>query len=233
MRRIGAEIEDRRTAIEDAIETATPLPDKGDVMAVSYDGVMAPMRETNAVAWREAGVASVSIYGPGDAGPEKLDTRHLARMPESGMVTLLQQIADQVARAKKGRVFREFAIICDGKNTFWKAAMTQPVLHDAVWILDFYHASENLTKAAKAIFGDDDESNRCHRMRYAEFIARGLPIGSGPVESAAKNRNIVLARLKRSGVRWSRDGGQHVHDLRVYLKSGRWEPMWYTMVTAA
>ncbi|MFN3244763.1 MAG: hypothetical protein ACE37K_24885 [Planctomycetota bacterium] len=32
------------------------------------------------------------------------------------------------------------------------------------------------------------------RMRYAEFIARGLPIRSDPVESAAKT--IVQARLK-------------------------------------
>jgi hypothetical protein len=258
VRRLGVEIEEQRTAIEDAVE-ATPD-----------------------VAWREAGVASVSIYGPGEVGPEKLDTRYLARMPESGMVTLLKQVADQVVRAKAGeRVFREFAVICDGKDTIWSAATTQPVLHDAVWILDFYHASENLMKAAKAIFGDDDEANRWHgkhrdqlqldpqgcektirsmlryrrglpadsaawnvvknaikyfrfhrdRMRYAEFLARGLPIGSGPVESAAKN--IVQARLKRSGMRWSRDGGQHVLDLRTMLKSGRWEPMWNTLTRAA
>ena len=62
------------------------------------------------------------------------------------------------------------------------------------------------------------------RMCYPDFEAMGLPIGSGNVESAAKN--IVQARLKRSGMRWSRDGGQHVLDLRTYLKSGRWSSMW-------
>jgi hypothetical protein len=55
------------------------------------------------------------------------------------------------------------------------------------------------------------------RMRYAEFIALGLPIGSGPVEYACEN--IVNARLKRSGMRWSKDGGQNVLNLRVHLKS--------------
>jgi hypothetical protein len=69
------------------------------------------------------------------------------------------------------------------------------------------------------------------RMRYAEFLARGLPIGSGPVEAAAKN--IVQARLKRSGMRWTRDGGQHVLDLRAFLKSDRWEPMWGTLLRVA
>ena len=68
-------------------------------------------------------------------------------------------------------------------------------------------------------------------MCYAEFAEMGLPIGSGNVESAAKN--IVQARLKRSGMRWSRDGGQHVLDLRTYLKSGRWEIMWDTLQKAA
>lgn len=281
VRRLGVEIEEQRDAIEDAVATEKPLSDKGDVLVVSWDGVMTPMRETADVAWRETGVASISIYGQGEVGPEKLDTRYLARMPESGMVSLLEQVADQVTRAKAGRVFREFAIICDGKDTIWSAAATQPVLHDAVQILDFYHASENLMKAAKAIFGDGDEATRWHRkhrdklqlepcgcenairsmrryrsvlaeggaewtvitntisyfrrhqdrMRYTEFIARGLPIGSGPVESAAKT--IVQARLKRSGMRWSRDGGQHVLDLRTLLKSERWAPMWSTLKRAA
>jgi hypothetical protein len=251
------------------------------VKEVSFDGVMTPMREATSIAWREAGVATVSVYGQGTEGPEKRDTRFLARMPEAGMKTLLEQIADQVGRAKRGRSFREFAVICDGKDTIWSAASTQPVLHDAVWILGYYHASENLMKAATAIFGDADDATRWHkklrdklvldsravenairamrrcrhrtaanskernvldnvikyfrshreRMRYSDFIERGLPIGSGPVESAAKN--IVQARLKRSGMRWSRDGGQHVLDLRTFLKSGRWQPMWDTLTRAA
>jgi hypothetical protein len=46
----------------------------------------------------------------------------------------------------------------------------------------------------------------------------GLPIGSGFVEVA--DRNILKARLKRSGMLWSH-GGQHVFDLRASLKSGR------------
>lgn len=158
VRRLGIEIEAHREAIEDAVAAETPLSDKGDVMVASWDGVMTPMLETSDVAWRETGVAAISIYGPGEVGPEKLDTRYLARMPESGMTTLLEQVADQVARAKSGRVFREFAVICDGKDTIWNGAATQPVLHDAVWILDFYHASENLMKAAKAIFGEGDKA---------------------------------------------------------------------------
>jgi len=69
------------------------------------------------------------------------------------------------------------------------------------------------------------------RMCYPDFVAMGLPIVLGNVESAAKN--IVQARLKRSGMRWSIGGGQHVLDLRTYLKSGRWNSMWGVLKTAA
>ena len=55
------------------------------------------------------------------------------------------------------------------------------------------------------------------RMTYADFRRRGLPIGSGPVEAACKT--IVKTRLCRSGMRWSRKGGQRIIDLRTYVKS--------------
>jgi hypothetical protein len=85
----GEEIAERRVAIEAAIEEQAPLSPNGDILVVSFDGVMAPMREGTDVAWREASVATVSIYGQGEVGPEKRDTRFLARMPETGMKTLL------------------------------------------------------------------------------------------------------------------------------------------------
>jgi hypothetical protein len=61
-------------------------------------------------------------------------------------------------------------------------------------------------------------------MTYADFREKGFPIGSGPVEAAAKV--LVKQRLCRSGMRWSRSGGQHVLTLRAYMKSGTWDEMW-------
>jgi hypothetical protein len=65
-----------------------------------------------------------------------------------------------------------------------------------------------------------------HRMTYASFRRRGLPIGSGPVEAACKS--IVKTRLCRSGMRWSREGGQKILDFRCYVKSGFWSEFWET-----
>lgn len=62
------------------------------------------------------------------------------------------------------------------------------------------------------------------KMNYAYYRNKGLPIGSGPVEAACKS--VVKARLCRSGMRWSRKGGQNILNLRTYVKSGRWESFW-------
>lgn len=72
-----------------------------------------------------------------------------------------------------------------------------------------------------------------HRMNYADFLRRGLPIGSGPVEAACKS--VVKNRMCRSGMRWSRKGGQKILNLRVYAKSDRWESFWnnYTQLKQA
>lgn len=59
------------------------------------------------------------------------------------------------------------------------------------------------------------------RMRYHGFLERGLQIGSGAVESAHKD--VLQARLKLSGQRWTMDGLQQMAQLRVVYKSGQWD----------
>lgn len=55
------------------------------------------------------------------------------------------------------------------------------------------------------------------RMRYPQFRAQGLPVGSGAVESAA--RHLVQHRLKGPGMRWSVAGAHALLALRSALAS--------------
>jgi hypothetical protein len=55
------------------------------------------------------------------------------------------------------------------------------------------------------------------RMRYPAFRAAGLPIATGPVESAGKH--LVQLRLKRPGARWSDDGARALLALRAQRAS--------------
>ena len=61
--------------------------------------------------------------------------------------------------------------------------------------------------------------NNRRRMNYYHVAEEGYPIGSGEVEAA--NKMLVTHRLKRSGQRWGRDGGQWVLAFRALLKSDR------------
>jgi hypothetical protein len=57
------------------------------------------------------------------------------------------------------------------------------------------------------------------RMQYPRYRARGLPVGSGAVESGAKH--VVQQRMKRAGMRWSFAGAQALLALCAYYASGR------------
>ena len=66
------------------------------------------------------------------------------------------------------------------------------------------------------------EKNRS-RMRYPEFRAQGLCVGSGVVEAGCRT---VVGRLKRSGMYWSVSGANAILALRCCVLSGNYEDFW-------
>ncbi len=56
------------------------------------------------------------------------------------------------------------------------------------------------------------------QMDYSRYRAQGKPIGSGVTEAACKT--LFTQRLKQSGMRWEREGGQVIINLRVLKLSG-------------
>ena len=66
------------------------------------------------------------------------------------------------------------------------------------------------------------ENNRS-RMRYPEFRAQGLCVGSGVIESGCRT---VVGRLKRSGMFWTVDGANAILALRCCVLSGNYEDFW-------
>ncbi len=58
------------------------------------------------------------------------------------------------------------------------------------------------------------------RMHYDEYLRLGYGIGSGAVESAHKQ--LVHARLRQAGMRWSELGARRLLALRVLLLNGDW-----------
>src|SRR5437763_9571549 len=61
-------------------------------------------------------------------------------------------------------------------------------------------------------------------MRYDEYLAKGWPIASGPVEGACKN--LIKDRMERSGMRWTEQMAEAIVQLRAIYLSGDFDRYW-------
>jgi hypothetical protein len=60
---------------------------------------------------------------------------------------------------------------------------------------------------------------RVEQMKYGEYRQAGLPIGSGAIESSCKQ--VVTARCKQAGMRWSEQGVDAILALRSFVLNER------------
>ena len=129
----------------------------------------------------------------------------------------------------------------------WKAAYVfhaEGSLEAELWVLDrtlrilFGDVSQvvkgirqSVTKRAisgarrKTLCGVADYLRRNRaRMRYDEYLAKGWPIASGPVEGACKN--LIKDRMERSGMRWTEEMAEAIVQLRAIYLSGDFDRYW-------
>jgi hypothetical protein len=63
-------------------------------------------------------------------------------------------------------------------------------------------------------------TNNAQRMHYDQYLRLGYGIGSGSVESAHKQ--VVHARMRQAGMRWSEAGARRLLALRLLLLNREW-----------
>lgn len=73
------------------------------------------------------------------------------------------------------------------------------------------------------------ESN-ASRMKYDQFRAQGLFVGSGVLEAGC--RAVIGQRLKQSGMHWTVKGANAIIALRACFASNRWEDFWESRCAA-
>ena len=83
---------------------------------------------------------------------------------------------------------------------------------------DIAFPSPTLTKAGAAFIRYCEVN--ADRMRCDLYRKRGLPVGSGTMESACKQ--IVGSRFKRAGCRWSKAGANALLAVKCCLENTRW-----------
>jgi hypothetical protein len=74
-------------------------------------------------------------------------------------------------------------------------------------------------------------SNRLHHLDYKGALEKGLPIGSGEIESA--HRYVIQQRLKLPGAWWKADNVEPMLALRVVRANEDWEKYWDNLAAAA
>jgi hypothetical protein len=212
--------EAQRPQFEATLRRQEEIPPEAVAMAVSLDGVMAPMKDgqrqakrTHARAmgkspsgpagYQEVGCATVSYY---DRHGERLCTRRMARMPETNKATLKSQLTAEVMGALIERPDLRIVKVADGAPDNW--SYLGAMLPFGVEVLDFYHAVEHLGTALGAAYGEGTPIYQ-ERVEALSRVLRDAPHGV----------DKVIGTLCRLCTRYPRR--QAIHTALAYFREHR------------
>jgi hypothetical protein len=212
--------EAHRPHFEATLRHQEAIPDEAVAMAVSLDGVMAPMKDgqrqakrqqarakgqspSGPAGYQEVGCATVSYY---DRHGDRLCTRRMARMPEGNKATLKSQLTAEVMGALIRRPDLRVVKVADGAPDNWSyLAETLPVGEE---VLDFYHAATHLGDALGAAYGEGTLQSQ-ERMETLSEALRDAPDGV----------DTVIGALCRLRTRYPRR--QAIHKALSYFREHR------------
>ena len=212
--------EAQRPHWEATLRQQEAIPDEAVAMAVSLDGVMAPMNDgqrhakrlqaratgkspSGPAGYQEVGCATVSSY---DRHGARLCTRRMARMPETNKATLKSQLTAEVMGALTRRPDLRVVKVADGAPDNWRY-LGEP-LPFGEEVLDFYHAAEPLGAALGAAYGEGTPTYH-ERLETLSTVLRDEPHGVDKVMGA-------LCRLR---TRYPRR--QAIHTALSYFRDHR------------
>jgi hypothetical protein len=212
--------EAHRPHFEATLRHQEAIPDEAVAMAVSLDGVMAPMKDgqrqakrqqarakgqspSGPAGYQEVGCATVSYS---DRHGDRLCTRRMARMPEGNKATLKSQLTAEVMGALIRRPDLRVVKVADGAPDNWSyLAETLPVGEE---VLDFYHAATHLGDALGAAYGEGTLQSQ-ERMETLSEALRDAPDGV----------DTVIGALCRLRTRYPRR--QAIHKALSYFREHR------------
>jgi hypothetical protein len=177
-KQINEDWEADRNRFETELRTVTEIPEETQAIAISLDGVLAPMKDGDAVetrkraadegrltkgpaGYREVGCATITFC---DEEGDMISAIRMARMPEPNKLSLKGMMIDELGRLLSERPDLPVVKIADGAEDNW-TFLSQAIPLGAE-VLDFFHAAEHLGDALAAAYG---EGSRDARMRFEEL----------------------------------------------------------------
>lgn len=165
---IADQWETHRLAWENALRQVEEIPAVATTLAVSLDGVMAPVNQDDGTkkaaapgkqasgpqGYREIGCGSVSLY---DQTGERLQTVRYGRMPEYKKATLRQQLTAECQHILQQAPHLKVVKLADGARDNWDYLSTldfglAATDIEQIEIVDFCHAADHLKRGCDAIW---------------------------------------------------------------------------------
>lgn len=256
-RTLSAHWEAHRQDWEAALQTQETVPGEATTLAVSVDGVMAPLKAHAAertakraaagkhasgpTGYREVGCGTLTLY---DREGDRLQTMRYARMPEHKKVTLGAQLQAEAQAILGARPDLRRVYLADGADSNWEvlAEVERAVggnSRESVHIVDFYHACEHLKQGCDAIWGQSTLRSQAEFARLkvllkeaddgAERIIRTLQYQAGRATSTRRKRiRSALTYFRNQQGRMQYAAYQRQH---LPIASGVMEAACKTLVT--
>ena len=208
--------EAHREAWEADLRALECVPQRAATLAVSLDGVLAPLRRAappppeptaepkqpkGPKGYQEVGCGTVSLY---DAEGERLQTVRYGRMPEKHKLTLGQQLQAECQAILAVRPRLRVVKLSDGARTNWRYLSTldlgRPSDQVETWdIVDFYHACDHLHHATTLIWGECTPKGRAEFERLKTLL-KEADGGVAVVIRALRYRRDQARGAKRAGL---------------------------------
>jgi hypothetical protein len=164
-------------------------------IGIGIDGAMFNLKDDG---WREGMVGSVTLY---DAEGTRLHSIYVATAPEYGKESFLTSMEREIAAAANSYPLAIRVGIADGAHTNW-SFLSQ---YTEVQILDFYHATEYLAKAADDLYPKESKLRKewldtaCHNLKHnangAKTILRQM-ISKARLIEDEKHKSKLLEAIR-------------------------------------
>ncbi len=178
--------EEHRVTWEVQLRQTETVPATAEVIAISVDGVMSPIRgaekrakeqlpgkhASGPAGYKEVGCGTVTLY---DQEAERLQTVRYARMPERRKVTLQQQLEREVAATLALSPDLRRVHLADGAKENWRlmndieAHLPAPS-QAPIEIVDYYHACEHLKAGCDAAWGESTQQSKTYFERLKTWL---------------------------------------------------------------
>ncbi len=168
--------EEHRVTWEAQLRQNETVPATAQVIAISVDGVMAPIRgaekqekaeqpgkhASGPTGYKEVGCGTVNLY---DQEAERLQTVRYARMPERKKVTLEQQLETEIVSILALSPNLRRVHLADGAKDNWRlmndieSRLPAPS-QVPIEIVDYYHACDHLKNGCDAAWGESTQESK-------------------------------------------------------------------------